>query len=134
SALNTLGTTTNGPGSTFTISSGSDHDFDSREIVNNGTVNWTSGRLRSGHGGTFTNNSLFVDAASSDVNNDFGSTVLVFTNATSGTYNKTAAGTTLFAVPFNNNGTVTVTGGTLEFFGGGTNSSTGVINGTDTGN
>src|SRR5205085_1767673 len=38
-------------GAVLAIGSASDHDFNARTLVNNGTVNWTDGRLRSGSGG-----------------------------------------------------------------------------------
>ena len=45
---NSSGTTTISSGTTLNISSGADHDYAARAIVNNGIVNWTGGRLRSG--------------------------------------------------------------------------------------
>lgn len=126
--LNAPGATTTVAGnSTLTISSASDHDFNGRSVANAGTVNWSGGRLRSGNGGTFTNNGIFNDTASSDVNNDYQGTALVFTNASGATYNKNAAGQTNFFVPFNNGGTVNVNSGTLNLDGGGTLSTGGLL-------
>jgi hypothetical protein len=126
--LNTNGTTTIGNSSSLSIAGVGDHDFSSRALVNNGTTNWTAGRLRSGNGGAFTNNGTFNDSASSDVNNDYGGTALTFTNASTGTYNKTAAGTSRYLVPFNNSGHVNVSAGTLELAGGGTLSTGATLN------
>ena len=42
-------------------------------MVNNGTVNWQSGYIRSGSGGTFTNNATWNDSADGySINNDYG--------------------------------------------------------------
>ena len=118
--------TTFDAGTTITIASTStlnimsvDHDYSSDAIVNNGIVNWTGGWLRGGNGGSITNNHTWNDSTSSTADNNYGGTVTYFTNAASGTYNKTA-GTTTFNVPFVNAGTVAVSGGTLQFNGGGT--------------
>jgi hypothetical protein len=128
SDFSSAGTTTLSNTSTLTISNGNDHDFNGRGVVNNGTTNWTGGRLRSGNGGTFTNNATFNDSASSDINNDYGGTALVFANANGATYNKTAAGQTNVNVPFNNNGAVNVNAGTLNLAGGGTLNGGGALN------
>jgi len=83
--------------------------------VNNGTINWTGGRLRSGTGGSILNAGVWNDSASSQINNDYAGTGgTTFTN--NGVYNKTAANTTTISVPFtNNNGAVSVSAGKLEF-------------------
>ena len=60
---NSAGSTTIGTNATLTVSSGNDHDYLSRAIVNNGTVNWTGGQLRTGDGGTITNNGQWNDSA-----------------------------------------------------------------------
>ena len=118
--LNTAGTTTVGTAGVLTISGTGDHDFDGRALVNNGTVNWTAGTLRSGNSGTITNHAAWNDAVIGyQFNNPFGGTALVFTNSATGTYTKSATGTTTFAVPFNNHGTLTVSAGTLNLNGGG---------------
>ena len=127
-SLNGAGTTTIASSSNLTISGTSDHDFSARSIVNNNTTSWTGGRLRSGNGGTFTNNGTFNDTASSDVNNDWGGTAFVFSNASGATYNKSAAGQTNFYVPFENSGAANVTTGTLNLNGGGTLHSGGTLN------
>ncbi len=130
---NDTATTTIAANATINLS-GSDHDFNGRAVANNGTVNWSGGRLRSGNGGTFTNNGTFNDAASTDINNDYGNASLVFTNAAGAIYNKSAAGPTKFYVPFNNSGSVNINAGSLDLNGGGTLSSGGTLNaaaGTD---
>lgn len=106
------------------ISTAADHDFNGSAITNNGTLNWTGGNLRSGSGGVITNNGVFNDSAGAVVNNAYGGTSLVFTNAATGNYSKTNSGTTRFDAPFNNNGTTSVTDGTLQLNGGGTNTKT----------
>lgn len=126
----TAASTTIDNGSSLAIGTTSDHDFSGRAITNNGTVNWSAGRLRSGNGGTFVNNATFNDstATSTDVNNDYGGTTAAFTNSAGATYAKSGAATTRFYnVAFNNSGAVNVHSGTLEIHGGGTNSSTGTI-------
>jgi|GEM_PF-961658 len=128
---NTSGITTLGTGTTLTLSGGVDHDYNGRAIVNQGTVNWTSGRLRSGDGGSFTNKATLNDNVStaSDVNADYGDHVALFTNFLGGTYNKTGNAVTNFTgVPFYNDGTVNVQAGTFQLSAGGANSATGVFN------
>ena len=110
-------------------SSSGDHDFNGHTLINNGTVNWMAGTLRSGNAGSFVNNALFVDTASDAMTNAFNGGMSNFTNAAAGTYNKTAAGTTTFAVPFNNAGTVSVAAGSLVLDGGGTISAGASYNG-----
>lgn len=106
------------------ISTGNYHDFDATAIVNNGTVNWTAGDLRSGNSGSFVNQTtgVFNDTASGNINNVYGGTnTSSFTN--NGIYNKAASGTTTFSVPFANSGTLNIALGTLVF--GSTFASTG---------
>ncbi|MEY2880942.1 MAG: hypothetical protein RLZZ15_3322, partial [Verrucomicrobiota bacterium] len=124
--FNTPGTTTF-TGTTLLIQGASDHDFNGHTLVNNATINWTGGRLRSGNGGGIVNNAIFNDANASFFNNDYGGSPLAtFTNAATGTYNKTAAGVTQFsAAAFNNHGAVVLSAGTLLLGGGGTTSATG---------
>jgi hypothetical protein len=105
------------------ISGTSDHDFDGRAFVNNGTVTWSAGHLRSGNSGTITNNAAWNDAATNyQFNNPFGGTALVFTNSATGTYTKSNSGTTTFQVPFTNSGNIVVQAGTLAFASSFTNS------------
>jgi hypothetical protein len=120
SNFNTPGTATVGSGATLVVSGPADHDFVGHAIVNNGTVSWTEGRLRSGSGGTITNNAQWNDtAASSAVNNEYGGVGgTTFTNAVTGNYSKTT-GTTTMNVPFVNRGAVVVSGGTLNLADGG---------------
>ncbi|MBL9211524.1 MAG: PEP-CTERM sorting domain-containing protein [Opitutaceae bacterium] len=121
SNFNTPGTATVGSGATLVVSGSADHDFAGHALVNNGTVNWNEGRLRSGSGGTITNNAQWNDAvASSAVNNDYGGVGgTTFINAVTGNYSKTT-GTTTMNVPFVNRGAVLVSGGTLTLAAGGT--------------
>jgi fibronectin-binding autotransporter adhesin len=106
---------------TLNISGATNHDFDGLSVTNNGTVNWTAGNLRSGHGGIFTNNATWNDTAGTgDFNNDYGGAGgTTFLNAATGTYLK-SAGTTTFSIGFTNAGTLSVTGGTLSLANGGT--------------
>src|SRR5208337_3092530 len=85
---------------------------------------WTGGLLRTGNGGSFTNNGTFNDSASSSVNNPWGGAA-GFTNGPGATYNKLAAGVTSMQVPFANSGRVNVQAGTLSFQSGGINASSG---------
>ena len=126
--LNSSGTTTIASGSTLAISGTNNHDFNGRALVNNGTVTWNAGDLRSGNGGTITNNATWNDASSGfRFGSDYGGTVLTFTNSATGTYNKTVAGTTTFQVPLINQGAVTVSAGTLSLAGGGSLSGSGTF-------
>lgn len=120
SNFNTAGTASVGASGTLVIADSGNHDFAGHAILNQGTVNWSAGALRSGSGGTLTNQATWNDSGSSGaINNDFGGTSLTFTNAVGGTYAKTAGSTTI-SVPFLNYGTVTVSGGTLSLANGGT--------------
>ena len=121
SNFNTPGTATVGSGATLVVAGPADHDFRGHAIVNNGTVSWNEGRLRSGSGGSITNNAQWNDAAaSSAVNNDYGGVGgTTFFNAVTGNYSKTT-GTTAMNVPFVNRGAVVVSGGTLNLADGGT--------------
>jgi hypothetical protein len=112
-------TTTIDTTATLNISGTGNHDFNAHAFVNNGTTNWSGGALQSGNGGTFTNNGTFNDSASAEVNNAYGNSALVFTNASGAHYNKSAAGTTNYSIAFNNAGDVAVTNGTLSLNGGG---------------
>ena len=132
--LNSNGATTIANGGSLTLAHTGQNDFNNRTIENlsGGIVNWTDGDLRSGSGGLFNNFGTFNDSAAPSgitevVNNAFGGTALIFTNESTGTYNKTSAGETRFDVKFDNNGTVNIDAGTLNLDGGGTNSATGVF-------
>ncbi|MBL9215914.1 MAG: PEP-CTERM sorting domain-containing protein [Opitutaceae bacterium] len=128
--LNSTGTTTIGAGSTLTIAGTADHNFNGRAIVNDGAVVWTGGRLRSGSGGTITNQGTWTDAADGYAfNNDYGGIGgTTFVNSATGVYNKNG-GTTSVLVPFNNAGVVNVNSGTLAFSGGFANTGTVAIAG-----
>lgn len=117
SNFNTAGTATIGATGTMDITSAADHDFQGHAIVNNGTVNWLAGNLRSGSNGSITNNATWNDAASAQVNGAYGGGT-TFTNAATGVYNKTAGVTTMGSGIFVNEGTVSVTGGQLDLVGG----------------
>jgi fibronectin-binding autotransporter adhesin len=116
--FNGAGTSTFGPGLTVNINSGHDHDFDARTLLTQGIVNWSSGRLRSGNGGSLTNTGTWNDSSGYSVNNDYAGTTATFTNATGGTYTKTT-GTSTYYLPFTNAGTINVTGGALNLSAGG---------------
>ncbi len=120
SNLNTLGSTTIASTSTLTIDTGAYHDYQAHTIVNNGTVNWFAGEIRSGSGGTFTNNGIFNDSSNGySINNAYGGAGgTTFTNAAGGTYLKTAGTTTFSDSTLVNNGVISVTGGTLNLTGG----------------
>jgi hypothetical protein len=130
--LNTTNTTTIGAGAVLTISGSSDHDYNTHALVNNGTVNWTGGRLRSGNGGTITNQALWTDSASYELNNDYLGNSSSFVNAANGTYKKTS-GTTNFFIPLVNSGIVSVSDGTLSLQVGGTFNSGSTIGSTGSG-
>ena len=124
---NSGGITTIASDGLLAVTSSSDHNFNSRGIVNNGVVNWQAGYLRAGDGATFTNGAagVFNDTASSHIDDPYAGTALVVTN--NGTYNKLAAGITYLDVPFVNTATVNVAAGEFRLNGGGSNAGTGVF-------
>ncbi|HEY0968116.1 MAG TPA: PEP-CTERM sorting domain-containing protein [Opitutaceae bacterium] len=126
SSLSSSGTTTIPSGSTFTISTSADHDFNSRSLVNNGTVNWQAGTLRTGSDGAVTNNATWSDTAGSTFSNPFGGGAS-FTNSSTGTYNRSGSGQTTFSTTFTNSGSIALTAGAFEFQGGGSFTSTGTM-------
>jgi hypothetical protein len=115
------------PGPTTTIdtsavlnlrSSTGHNEFNFRNILNKGTVNWSSGTIRGGNGSTFVNVNRFNDlnTGANTIENPtaFGGT---FTFTNNGRYEKTGAGTTTFAAEFTNNGALVVTAGEVVFSG-----------------
>ena len=127
---NGAGTSIVDTGTILNLSSGNNKDFESRSIVNRGTVNWSSGYVRSGNGGSFTNatGGVFNDQNTSGytVQNPFGGT---FSFVNEGTYSKATTGTTTFSVPFTNTGTLSVTAGSIIFGSSFTNSGTVALGG-----
>ncbi len=126
--FNSAGTTTVGAGATFVVTGTGAHDFDGRTLVNQGTVEWSGGALRTGHGGNIRNQGVWLDSSGAYLANDYGGTVGTFVNTATGNYTKSGTGTTTYYVPFDTQGTVNVTGGTLDLSEGGTASSSAVIN------
>jgi hypothetical protein len=112
--FSTPGTATIGSGATFTIQGAGDHDFVGHAFVNNGTVNWSAGRLRSGSGGSITNYAVWNDSGSGfAINNDYGGVGgTTFINAAGATYRKNG-GTTSIVVPMVNSGLIDLQSGTL---------------------
>ena len=126
---NGAGTSTIDAGTVLNLVSGNSKDFDSRNIVNRGTVNWQLGYLRAGHGSVFTNaaGGTFNDqnASGYTVHNPFGGT---FTFVNDGNYVRNVGGTTSYDTPFNNNGVVNLQQGDIQIRQGGTMSATSVVN------
>ena len=123
-------TTTIAASTVFNLGNAANHDFNQRAIVNNGTVNWTSGYIRSGNGGSFTNavSGTFNDTQTTGYAFNNASLGGAFTITNNGTYVRNGASTTFFQMPFNNNGLITAKAGDLSFDAGGTMSSTSVVN------
>lgn len=69
--FNSSGTTTIDANGKLLIAGPADHDLNGRNIVNNGIVNWTGGRIRTGSGGNIVNNGVWNDQAGSTVNHDY---------------------------------------------------------------
>ena len=111
---NGAGTSLIAPTTVLNIGTGNDHDFDARSLLNHGLVNWSAGRLRSGHSGSIVNAGTWNDASGYSFNNDYTGPTATFTNAAGATYLKTA-GTSTYFVPFTNAGTLRAEGGTLRF-------------------
>ncbi len=109
-------TTTIATDGVLSITTGGDHTFNQRNVVNHGLVQWQGGYLRSGYNATFTNASdgTFTDTASSHIDNPFGGGY-GFTFLNQGTYLKAGAGTTNVDTPFTNSGLLVITAGTLAF-------------------
>jgi hypothetical protein len=59
-----VGSNTLANSATLAITTSSNHDFNGTALINNGTVTWNAGDLRSGNGGTITNNATWNDASS----------------------------------------------------------------------
>jgi fibronectin-binding autotransporter adhesin len=109
------GVTSIAPNSTFNLVTATDHRFENRTIVNNGTTNWQdAGSLRSWAGGRFTNYGTFNDlnATTANIYTDYDGN-FVFTNH--GTYLKSGSGITNLSIPFANNGTIVASAGLLHF-------------------
>ena len=109
------GTTTIGAGASSAIS-GTPTKSLSRSLINQGIVTWSGTGWVAGSGAaSFTNQAgaVFNDQASADFS------AVPFTNQATAAFNK-SAGTSAFSggAPFNNDGTVTVTGGTLKLSAG----------------
>ena len=127
-SFSTAGTTTNLAGSTFNVAGTADHDLNTRTFVNQGTLNWTGGRLRSGNGGSITNEGLWHDLGTSALGgtstgasafkNDYGG-AFTFTNTAGATYHKSGTGLTTFQdVGASNAGEIHTDAGTLSFVAG----------------
>ncbi|QDT00229.1 PEP-CTERM sorting domain-containing protein [Adhaeretor mobilis] len=99
-----------------------------RQVVSNGTTNFSGGDLYvnapgdAGLAPTWTNNGTFNAIDEADiVLQDFGGTRPRFTNAATGIFNKSGVGTeTYISTEFHNAGTVNVNSGILALVGGGT--------------
>ncbi|TAK46426.1 MAG: filamentous hemagglutinin N-terminal domain-containing protein [Betaproteobacteria bacterium] len=107
--------TTNG------ITTGNDPMYVGRNWLNNGTINVASGRLEIA--ATLTNASGGIvniqTTGAGNVVDDWGGALV-----NQGQFNYSAAGTATVAVPFSNEGTLTIADGTLNWIGGVTNSGT----------
>jgi len=111
------GTTTIAAGASLTISGAPVKSFSGQTVSNAGTATWTSDAadIQSSGGSNVFNNAGTFNAQ----NNSHMSGNLTFNNQSGGTLNRSGGGTTQFAVPFNNTGTVNVTSGTLSLANGG---------------
>ena len=103
------------------------HYYSNRDIINNGTVNWTGGTMLTNSEGSFVNNGTFNDLSNDNHNISESSGNSTFTN--NGTYLKTGTGTTRIDQTFDSSSpkTLDVRNGVLELNGGGTNHYSGAV-------
>ncbi|MBC7834436.1 MAG: hypothetical protein H7Y88_04955 [Phycisphaerales bacterium] len=118
------GRTIIGPGATATLAS-STHTL-MRELTNNGAINWTAGNINFNNG-TLANNGTLTTSSTGIIQALGIGGANVISNA--GQFIRSGPGETRFivsttGVAFNNTGTVTISGGTLNIGAGGTSSGT----------
>ena len=109
------GTTVVASGATLNLTGG-DKDLVNRGLENNGTVVWSSGRLRTGSGSAITNNGLWDIRTDQPIfNSDLGGAMSTFLNTA--TFRKSdGAGSALMDIPFTSNaGTIEVASGAVQF-------------------
>jgi fibronectin-binding autotransporter adhesin len=120
------GSLTVASGADFAISGVVEHLVRGRAFVNEGTVNWSAGTLRTIDGATVTNKGTFNDTSGAAVTHQGTGT---FTNTTTGTYVKSGASVTTFEMPVVNSGRININAGSVSFAGGYT-SNGGTLGGT----
>jgi hypothetical protein len=125
STMNGTGTTVIPVGATMTISSSGTKVLDTRTVSLAGTGTWSgSADWQINTGATFNNSGTFTINTDQNIPN-FGSGTASINN--SGTFTKTSpggSGVTQIGPVLNNTGTLTITTGTLEISGGGSNTGT----------
>lgn len=116
------------PGATCII--GSSNVTLSRALLNNGTINWPSSSNIGCNSAAITNNgAINVSAITGSPNLNQGTGTSSLTN--NGTYTKTGASTSIISIPFTNNGTLSVSLGSLDFtreFANGPSGTVSIIN------
>jgi hypothetical protein len=116
------------PGATCLIGSG--NVTLSRALLNNGTINWSGTGNIGCNNATLTNNgAINVSATTGSPNLTQGTGTSSLTN--NGTYTKTGASTSTISIPFTNNGTLSVSLGSLDFtreFANGPSGTVSIIN------
>jgi len=129
------GNTTNAAGSTFTLNQTSGNNLSGHIFTNHGVTNWQTANLVLNNSSSFTNHGVFNDASSNSSTNTLihhtAGPAGTFTNAPTGTYQKTTAGETEIDLNFSNQGLVNVTAGNLILDGTGTTTTTGGFNVTE---
>jgi hypothetical protein len=111
------GSTTVPPGAAFTLS-GVAKGVTQRTIHNQGSATWSGGTINGGFGANFVNAGTFTVTFDGGYVDSLGGAPPVFNNT--GAFVKAGGtGVTSVSAIFNNNGTVAVNVGTVQFLGGG---------------
>ena len=122
-AMSGTGETLIDPSVQATIAPPNTVTLDKRTLVNDGTINWTSGEVIASDGAAITNNGNFNANENGgyglDVGIQEGTGTASFQNGSSGEVQDTSGAYVGISIPFDNQGTVSDSSGVLNFGGGG---------------